>query len=88
MVITPLTGREQQVFRLVAHGKSDKRIGELLALSPRTVETHRAAILHKLELRDTVEMAHYAMDLGIIDAGPEAVAGLARRCAFFPMRMG
>jgi two-component system, NarL family, response regulator NreC len=62
-----LTEREQQVFRLVVHGRSNKRIGELLALSPRTVEKHRAAILHKLELRDTVEMVHYAMKLGIID---------------------
>lgn len=63
-----LTEREQQVFRLVVQGRSNKQIGELLALSPRTVEKHRAAILHKLEVRDAVEMVRYAVKLGIIEA--------------------
>lgn len=63
-----LTEREQQVFRLVVQGRSNKQIGELLALSPRTVEKHRAAILHKLEVRDAVEMVRYAVRLGIIEA--------------------
>ena len=63
-----LTDREQQVFRLVVQGRSNRQVGELLALSPRTVEKHRAAILHKLDVRDTVEMVRYAVRLGIIDA--------------------
>ncbi|MEK6591713.1 MAG: response regulator transcription factor [Pseudomonadota bacterium] len=62
-----LTEREQQVFRLVVQGRSNKQIGELLALSPRTVEKHRAAILHKLDVRDTVDMVRYAVKLGILD---------------------
>jgi len=56
------------VFRLVVQGRSNRQVGELLALSPRTVEKHRAAILHKLDVRDTVEMVRYAVRLGIIDA--------------------
>lgn len=62
-----LTEREQQVFRLVVQGRSNKQIGELLGLSPRTVEKHRAAILHKLDVRDTVDMVRYAVKLGILD---------------------
>lgn len=62
-----LTEREQQVFRLVVQGRSNRQIGELLALSPRTVEKHRAAILHKLDVRDTVDMVRYAVKLGILD---------------------
>ena len=63
-----LSEREQQVFRLVVHGKSNKQIGEILSLSPRTVEKHRAAILHKLGLRDTVDLVRYAVKLGVLDA--------------------
>jgi two-component system response regulator NreC len=62
-----LSEREQQVFRLVVDGKSNKQIGELLHLSPRTVEKHRASILRKLGLNDTREMIKYAIKLGILD---------------------
>ena len=66
-----LSEREQQVFRLVVQGKTNKQIGDLLTVSPRTVEKHRSAILHKLRLRDAVEMVRYAVKLGIIDAESE-----------------
>ena len=63
-----LSEREQQVFRLVVQGKTNKQIGELLFLSPRTVEKHRSAILHKLNLRDAIEMVRFAVKLGIVEA--------------------
>lgn len=62
-----LSEREQQVFRLVVQGKTNKQIGDLLNLSSRTVEKHRSSILHKLNIRDTVEMVRYAVKLGIVD---------------------
>ena len=62
-----LSEREQQVFRLVVHGRSNRQIGELLNLSPRTVEKHRAAILHKLNLKDTVDLVRYAVKLGVLN---------------------
>ena len=63
-----LSEREQQVFRLVVQGKTNKQIGDLLFLSPRTVEKHRSAILHKLNLRDAIEMVRFAVKLGIVEA--------------------
>jgi two-component system response regulator NreC len=62
-----LSEREQQVFRMVVSGKSNKQIGEILCLSSRTVEKHRATIIHKLNLRDTVDLVRYAVKIGILD---------------------
>lgn len=62
-----LSDREQQVLRLVVQGKTNKQIGEILCLSPRTVEKHRSTILHKLNVKDTLELFKYAVRLGIVD---------------------
>ncbi len=62
-----LTEREQLIFRMVVQGKSSKNIAELLCLSPRTVEKHRASALQKLDLRSPLERVKYAIKLGIID---------------------
>ncbi len=61
-----LTEREQQVFRLVVQGKTSHQIAELLCLSGRTIEKHRATVLHKLGVKDTVEMVKWAVRLGVI----------------------
>ncbi len=45
-----LTGREREVLRLIAEGRSNARIGRELHLSPKTVETHVAAVFAKLGL--------------------------------------
>jgi two-component system response regulator NreC len=50
----------------VAEGGSSKEIAELLSISPATVETHRAHLLQKLGLRNTVEVVRYAARRGII----------------------
>lgn len=62
-----LSDREQQVLRLVVQGKTTKQIGEILCLSPRTVEKYRATVLHKLNIKDTLELFKYAVRLGIVD---------------------
>lgn len=61
-----LTEREQQVFRLVVHGRTSQQIADVLCISSRTVEKHRAALLHKLGVKDIVGLMRYAAKLGVI----------------------
>ena len=61
-----LSEREREVLQLVAEGRSSKEVAELLSISPATVETHRAHILQKLQLHNTVEVVRYATRRGII----------------------
>ncbi|WP_029917145.1 response regulator [Pelobacter seleniigenes] len=62
-----LTDREKQVFRLLALGKQTDELATLLTISPKTVAKHRAAIKHKLGFKNSVEILHYAIRLGIVD---------------------
>ena len=61
-----LSEREREIFQLVAEGHSNKEIAELLSVSPATVETHRAHILHKLDMHSTAELVRYAVRRGVI----------------------
>jgi DNA-binding NarL/FixJ family response regulator len=61
-----LSEREREVFQLIAEGRVNKEIAELLHLSPSTVETHRARIMEKLDMHSAVEIALYAVRKGII----------------------
>jgi two-component system response regulator NreC len=61
-----LSEREREVLQLVAEGHSNKEIAELLAISPVTVDTHRAHILQKLDLHNTAELVLYAVRRGVI----------------------
>ncbi|MEZ5286483.1 MAG: response regulator transcription factor [Vicinamibacterales bacterium] len=61
-----LSDREREIFQLVAEGKSNKEVAELLAISPATVETHRARVLQKLEIHNTAELVLYAVRRGVI----------------------
>lgn len=58
-----LSEREKQVFMLLAKGKSPKEISEALFISIKTVSKHQMAIKEKLKLKNTAEMAIYAMRL-------------------------
>ncbi len=55
-----LTRREREVMRLVAAGYTYKEVGARLSLSPRTVETHAAAVLRKLQLSNRRELTRWA----------------------------
>ena len=61
-----LTPREREVLQLVAEGKSNKDVAQLLNLSVYTVETHRSNIMEKLNLRGVPELILYAVRKGII----------------------
>ena len=65
-----LTDREREVLQLTAEGYTSKEIGERLYISHRTVEKHRENVQEKLDLNNTVEMAAYAHQRGIIPTTP------------------
>ena len=61
-----LSPREIEIVRLIALGHTSVEIAAMLRLSRRTVETHRARILHKLELRTRAELVRFALDRRLI----------------------
>jgi DNA-binding NarL/FixJ family response regulator len=56
-----LTVRQREILKLIAEGKSNKEIGDLLFISVRTVERHRANMMDKLNIRKTAELVQYAL---------------------------
>jgi DNA-binding NarL/FixJ family response regulator len=65
--LEPLTPRELEIVKLIAEAHSTRQIAELLVISPKTVERHRANVLAKLGLRDRVELTRYAIRRGLIE---------------------
>ena len=61
-----LTAREREVLQLIAEGKSNKDIANLLNLSVYTVESHRSNLMEKLNVRGLPELILYAVRKGII----------------------
>jgi DNA-binding NarL/FixJ family response regulator len=57
----PLTGREREIVQLLAEGKSNKQISARLEISVKTVETHRATIMRKLDAHSVVDIVRYAV---------------------------
>jgi DNA-binding NarL/FixJ family response regulator len=62
----PLSTREREILQLLAENKSNKEIASRLAISVRTVETHRRSIMQKLNANSIVELVHYAIRNGIV----------------------
>jgi DNA-binding NarL/FixJ family response regulator len=62
-----LTGREREILQLVGEGYSNQEIADLLILSVKTVQAHRAAVMQKLDLRDVTHLVRYAVRKGIVD---------------------
>jgi DNA-binding NarL/FixJ family response regulator len=56
-----LTVRQREILKLIAEGRSNKEIGDLLCISVRTVERHRANMMDKLNIRRTAELVQYAL---------------------------
>jgi two-component system response regulator NreC len=63
----PLSNRERDVLRLLALGHTNQEISEILFLSVRTAETHRAHIMQKLHLQTRAELVRHAMTHGLMD---------------------
>jgi len=62
----PLSDREREVLRLLALGHTNQEIAEMLFISVRTAETHRAHIMQKLSLETRAELVRYALAQGLL----------------------
>jgi DNA-binding NarL/FixJ family response regulator len=62
----PLTPREREVLQLIAEGQPPRQIAHLLCISIKTVETHRAHLMGKLDAHSTAELTQYAIRKGIV----------------------
>lgn len=67
-IFTLLTSRERQILQLLAEGKSTRETAQLLEISGKTVETHRAHIMDKLGLHSIAELTRYAVREGLTKA--------------------
>ncbi len=61
-----LSGREREILQLIAEGHSYEEIASILCISKKTVETHRANIMDKLNIHDKVGLVKYAIRKGLI----------------------
>lgn len=62
-----LTPRELEVVKLLAEGNTSAKVGAILGISVKTVETHRAKIMRKLELESVVGLVRYALHHQLIE---------------------
>ena len=64
---TQLSEREKQIFHLLIEGNSSNQIGELLCISSKTVDKHRASVCKKINVENPIQMLHYAIRIGAVD---------------------
>lgn len=62
-----LTRRELEVLKLIGEGASTREVAEALVISVKTVERHRSNIMDKLDIRDRVHLARYAIRRGLVE---------------------
>jgi DNA-binding NarL/FixJ family response regulator len=62
----PLTLREREVLQLIAEGKTNKEVAQILDLSLKTVDSHRSRLMEKLNVRGTAGLVRYAVRRGLI----------------------
>jgi len=63
-----LTPRQREILQLIAEGKSTKEIASILDVSVKTVETHRAQLMERLDIHDVAGLVRYAIRTGIVTA--------------------
>jgi DNA-binding NarL/FixJ family response regulator len=61
-----LTDREKQVLKLVAEGKSNKEVAQVLGISVKTAMSHRERVMQKLDIHNRTELVKFALKLGVI----------------------
>ncbi|MET9472969.1 MULTISPECIES: response regulator transcription factor [unclassified Streptomyces] len=62
-----ITDREEEILKLVAEGHTSQEIADILVISIKTVERHRANLLEKLGMKDRLELTRYAIRVGLIE---------------------
>jgi DNA-binding NarL/FixJ family response regulator len=68
----PLTTREREILKLIAEGASNRAIAELLSISVRTVENHRARLMGKLNIKNSTDLVKYAIRKGYTSTASKA----------------
>ena len=66
-LLATLSPRQQEVLRLIAEGRTTKQIAQLLEISVKTVETHRAQLMERLDIHDVAGLVRYAIIVGLIE---------------------
>lgn len=61
-----LSTRERQVLQLIAEGKTNRQVAEILGLATKTVDTHRTRLMRKLNIHDQTSLVKFAIQQGII----------------------
>jgi DNA-binding NarL/FixJ family response regulator len=62
-----LSPRQREVLRLIAEGHTTKQIAQVLEISVKTVETHRAQLMERLDIHDVAGLVRYAIMVGVIE---------------------
>jgi len=65
--MVPLSDRERQTLNMIISGKSNNEIADLMGVSPRTSEKHRASLMAKMEVKSVVELMSRALRDGLIE---------------------
>lgn len=66
-LLTTLSPRQREVLRLIAEGQTTKQIAQVLEISVKTVETHRAQLMERLGIHDVAGLVRYAIIVGLIE---------------------
>ena len=61
-----LTPRQREILQLIAEGQTVKEIAGRLNISAKTVETHRARLMKRLDIYDVPGLVHYAIRMGLV----------------------
>jgi DNA-binding NarL/FixJ family response regulator len=65
-ILSELTARQREVLKMVAEGHATKEIAKRLNISVKTVETHRAQLMERLNIHDVVGLVRYALRIGLV----------------------
>ena len=66
-LLETLSPRQREVLQLIAEGRTTKQIAQLLDISVKTVETHRAQLMERLNIHDVAGLVRYAIIVGLIE---------------------
>ena len=66
-LLDSLSPRQREVLRLIAEGHTTKQIAQMLEISVKTVETHRAQLMERLDIHDVAGLVRFAIRVGLVD---------------------
>jgi DNA-binding CsgD family transcriptional regulator len=65
-LLETLSPREREILQLVAEGKTSQQIGERLFISPKSIDTYRSRLMHKIGVEDMAGLIKFAIQQGLI----------------------